>query len=303
MTRRQSLARDAARLIELLLARIRLDSPPEDLHDLLSEIAHTAGLRSSLDEAQELVDELIERVRRELDVQMNEAIERGVTWRIEVFGSSHEWIRGAAYLDGSLPGEVSVVRSRRAHIDAAISWLNSLEDPYVFEGLCTTILKSFGCEYPRTSWKSNDGGIDFYGRLSLHGRLDSQMPLGGFDRGAGVWLIGQAKHLRGNSVGVAVIREMVGSVELARTGGALRDWPDLDFRPFDPVIMLVFTTGRFTSESMRLLNKSGMLSMDGAQLATFLCDAGLGFTAESSSFDPDLLLNQINERSNPVGPS
>ena len=41
----------------------------------------------------------------------------------------------------------------------------------------------------------------------------------------------------------AVLREMIGTVELARTGSALQEWPGLDFRPFDASLILIFTTG------------------------------------------------------------
>lgn len=300
MTTRRELARFKTELIEGLFERMQIDSPPKELHELLSDIAHTEKLCNSLDDAQELVDELIVGIQQHLNTLIEEATELGVTWTIDVFGSSNEWVRGSAYKDETLSSQMNIVRSRRAQKGDVKDWLDSLDDPYFFEALCTAVLKSLGCENPRTSWKSNDGGIDFYGRLSLQGRLDSQLPLGGFDRGVGVWLIGQAKHYPGKSVGVGVIREMVGSVELARTGSALREWPDLDFRPFDPVIMLCFTTGEFSRNSINLLNKSGMLSMNGEQLATYLCDVGLGFSASTDIFDPALLVAHVNQNSNSV---
>lgn len=298
MNKRDQL-RTAHQLVDLLDQHLTFDSPPLDLRDKISEIALLEGISQNLDEAQELVDLLIDQIRSRAVEKRDEAEDRGITWKVEVFGSSNEWVRGASHTDLSLGNQVNEMRSRRAHVESVKLEIQGLTD-YQFEQLCTSVLKDLGCENPRTSWRSKDGGIDFYGRLSFQGRLDSKLPLGGFDRGAGVWLIGQAKHFRHGPIGTAVIREMVGSVELARTGSALRSWPDLDLRPFDPILMLVFTTGKISRDSRQLLALSGMLSMDGDQLSTYLCDSGFGFSLVDGSFNATIFLQQIVDNSNPV---
>ncbi|TXK19374.1 hypothetical protein [Homoserinibacter sp. GY 40078] len=49
--------------------------------------------------------------------------------------------------------------------------------------------------------------------------------------------------------------------------------------------MLLFTTGTFTSGADQLLEKPGLVSMNGEQLAAFLADAGVGIDANTVEFD------------------
>lgn len=282
----------AEKLTRLLVEYLSPDSPPQDLQRCLAEIAEANGFADSINDALELVEALAPEVQDRLDNMRNNAIQNGTAWSIELFGSSKEWVRGASFDDPRLPAEDRTARSRRAFVIEAKAALQGLTHRD-FEFACATVLRLLGCKDPRTTRQSNDGGIDFHGRLELKGRLDSPFPYGGLDDRAKVWLIGQAKHYPTSNLAPAVVREMVGTAELARTGGALQEWPGLRLRPFDASLILIFTTGGFSVGAKALLDRSGMLSMDGDQLTTFLCDSGIGIENEVGVFNASLFREQL----------
>lgn len=268
-----------------LIETLDRSSPPALLHDRVAEVALAAALADSVDHAQEVVEPHLGAVRARLLEIRNEAEAEGQTWHVELYGSELEWVRGASFGDLSLDPDEQGVRARRANIDAVLVELRKLTFNE-FERACTQVLYLLGCVDSHTSPRSDDGGIDFYGQLALEGRLNTRLPLGGIDARTRVWLIGQAKHYPTRPIQTAVIRELVGSVELARTKGAIHEWPGLELRPFDATVLLLFTTGWFSSGSISLLARSGVLSMNGPQLATFLCDAGVGFRGDPPIFEP-----------------
>lgn len=270
-------------LVELIIGSIRPSSSPRLLHDVAAELILQSKKASDLNEAFEVVEPLLNDLKKTfLDMQAI-AEKEGVTWACEVYGSDYEYLRGSSFADQSLADSERKIRASRKFVTSVQEALLELT-PNEFERACTQILRLMGCAHPRTSPVRDDGGLDFYGKLELKGRLDTVAPYGGVDGRVAVWLIGQAKHYPVNAIQTAALRELVGSVELARTRGAIHAWEGLDLRPFDPVIQLIFTTGRFSSGAVRLLEKSGMVSMDGRQLATFLCDAGQGIDLSSDTF-------------------
>lgn len=280
-------------LAERLIAHTDRRSAPALLHDRVAEVALAEALADDLDHAQEVVEPHLVAVREHLLAIRDGAEKEGHTWHVELYGSELEWVRGASFRDVSLDPSEQDIRARRAEIEAVLTQLRGLS-PDEFERACTRVLSLLGCEDARTSPRRDDGGVDFYGKLALQGRLNTQLPLGGIDARTAVWLIGQAKHYPTRPIQTATVRELVGSVELARTKGAIHEWAGLELRPFDATVLLVFTTGWFSSGSLSLLARSGVLSMSGAQLATFLCDAGVGFRGappafETETFRADLL--------------
>ena len=253
------------------------------LHEVVAEIVFAAGHTTDFDEALELADPLLDDIRALVIENQADAERQGVAWLFELYGSDDEYLRGASAADLTLSEHERTTRARRVHVSTIRTELTRLTAGE-FESACTEILRIMGCADPQTSSRGNDGGIDFYGRLELEGRLDNISAYGGFDRRVGLWLVGQAKHYPTRNIQTAHIRELVGSVELARTGGAIHTWPGLNVRPFDAVIQLFFTTGDFTSGSNKLIENSGLMAMNGDQLATFLADAGLGIDDSDRTF-------------------
>lgn len=284
---------DAEYFVRALTRETDKKLKPVMLHDYVADVALRGGHSPNRNEAQELVEPLLASIRIRLIEERNVAEQEGVSWHIELYGSENEWIRGSSFNDLSLGEIEQAVRARRAFTDEMLSEVHNLK-PTEFEQLSTKVLALLGCRDSFTSPASDDGGIDFYGRLALQGRMDSKLPLGGIDARVNVWLLGQSKHYPTRAIQTSVVRELVGSAELARTKGAIHDWPGLEVKPFDALLLLVFTTGWFSAGSKKLLAKSGVLSMDGRQLATFLCDAGLGFDYGKSTFEPDRFRRELN---------
>lgn len=280
------------KVFELLVGSATPLDAPTLLQDRIAEELLGSGHAEDVDSANELAEALVARVRVLVIDAHAQASASGQAWVIEVFGTEDEYIRGSSSYDASLSPDEQRIRSNRHHTASILTAIRALS-PRDFEHACRAVLQFMGCADPQTSRSGNDGGIDFYGRLELKGRLDSKSPYGGIDSRVGIWLVGQAKHYPTRVIQTAHIRELVGSVELARTGGAIHIWPHLELRPFDATLQLLFTTGKFSGGSRRLLEKTGIIAMDGEQLATFLADAGVGISPDGSTFDPTLFRSAL----------
>ncbi|MCB2413468.1 restriction endonuclease [Demequina sp. TTPB684] len=198
-------------------------------------------------------------------------------------------IQGSGFLD---PGaDVAVVKARRAR-SAAPAWIEVLKvlEPRAFECLGRGVLALLGCTDATVTSTSRDQGIDFYGHLSLGTRLDNASVLPSIDSTMSVWLAGQAKHYPSGRVSSDEVRSIVGSVALARAQVYAPGHQTLDgFRPrfSDPVFVLFFTTGDFTRDSLLLIDRSGVIPMNGVRLATFLSDNCIGID-DQGKFDRKL---------------
>lgn len=159
-----------------------------------------------------------------------------------------------------------------------------------FEAACRGILDLMGCEDPVLTPRSNDQGLDFYGLLQMVNRLNARYTRGSIDRSMRSWIIGQAKQV-GNPVGTPEIRELTGSIEMARYGISAdngKSHRSLDLKPYDSVFLLFITTGEFTRDAWRIIDSAGLVAMDGPVVAAFLCDhcvADLEGRCDSETFD------------------
>ncbi|MGB7208061.1 MAG: hypothetical protein WBD27_05315 [Pyrinomonadaceae bacterium] len=107
-------------------------------------------------------------------------------------------------------------------------------------------------------------------------------------------MIGQAKHYNETDASTFAIRELVGSVELAKGrafGSVAEKYTDLTIKACDPIFYLFFTTGRITANSWRLMDRSGVVGMDGEMIAALLADNNIGVVAEV--FNPELFVKWI----------
>jgi restriction endonuclease Mrr len=126
---------------------------------------------------------------------------------------------------------------------------------------------------------SADQGIDFFGRVPIGEILKPAIIDSGVERHFKVWLVGQAKHYRSTQVSTKDIRELVGSVALAKSkvfAGKIDPLASLQMRICDPVVYMFFTTGSITRDARDILNRAGVVAMDGLQLAMFLADHSVG---------------------------
>lgn len=165
-----------------------------------------------------------------------------------------------------------------------------------FELCCKRVLDVLGCSHAVMTPRGSDGGIDFHGLIPLEGRLGNVSHLPGFDAQVQMWLAGQAKQVS-NPVGTGDIRELVGSVRLARAGTKARGSRGMEsFQPrvSDPVLSLFFTTSFFTAEAASLLDAAGIARMNRSQLAEFLADNSVGVDS-SGAFDHNTAVSWLEE--------
>lgn len=80
-----------------------------------------------------------------------------------------------------------------------------------------------------------------------------------FDRRLNIWLIGQAKRYKSVQVATPDIRELVGSIELARSHvfAGRQELIGLNIAPCDPIFYLFFTTGSIGRDGWQLLGEAG----------------------------------------------
>jgi hypothetical protein len=196
------------------------------------------------------------------------------------FNSSSEYmIQGFAYIEGGEDEALRAAKARRGRMSTYTEALKSLT-PRQFEKVCRGMLREIGALSPTLTKASGDEGIDFYGRLAVNVEGKEGSPFPGIHSVLNVWLVGQAKHYLKGHAATPDIRELVGSVALARSSvfsnvsGVVYD--NLDIRLCDPIFYLFFTTGTISPPGWRLLARSGVVGMDGEMVAAFLCDRDVG---------------------------
>ena len=188
--------------------------------------------------------------------------------------SSNDMIQGACFIEPIDTPDIMAAKQSRLNYLLQLGWLRDL-DPTDFEFACRGILRLMGASDARVTRQSGDQGIDFFGKLNLQGRLERVYALGSIDRNLSIWLVGQAKRYKSVQVATPDLRELVGSVQLARTStyaGTGSGLDDLKIRPCDPVFYLFFTTGSISRDGWELLDKTGVIALDGEMVAAFLAD-------------------------------
>lgn len=265
-------------IVDWISSTINIGAPPSSIYSLTALGAvEVHGLDH--DQAAEFADRHADAVLVELQTALALA-EEDVSFTRFAFNTADEsHVQGSSFVQ---PNEentpVAEAKRKRLDFSSYADFLRKLTWRE-FEGCCKGILGLLGCADPTLTAGSNDQGVDFFGQLTLEGRLDNFSELPGIDRRLGVWMVGQAKHYTETRVSTPDLRELVGSVELARAGAfadggiALKGFHP---RVCDPVFYLFFTTGTISSDGRILLKESGVVSMDGSQIAVFLSDNGIG---------------------------
>src|SRR5574341_1224303 len=211
--------------------------------------------------------------------------------KLTVVSSAEHLVAGYCYVNPSDIVQVATAKRSRLNIDPLLLEIRNLTFQE-FEQFGACVLKELGATLVRVTAHSDDQGIDFYGILSLGRNSFLPFPFGQLAHDVKLRFAGQAKHYPTRPVGPEMIRELVGSISLARhkvftTNDDMFD--DLEVLPFNPLVAMFFTTGRFTSGALELAEKSGVIAKSGEQLAVFLADRGVGMYDDKGTvkFDRD----------------
>ncbi len=272
----------AARILQL---EIDISASPASAKEWLIQIAVNKRWAISRGEAAEYAERWETGFLQALRSHMNEMREVGRFTRFEFNSSSSYVIQGSAFIEPCDSQDLRAAKARRARFTEYVSALRAL-NPEEFEALCVGVLHILGVREPRTTPSSADEGIDFYGRI----RFADIMKWAGSDAGVlaqlAVWMIGQAKHYRAIKVATPDLRDLVGAVSLAKGkafGSTADPYEDLVLRPCDPIVYLFFTTGDFSANGWRLMQRSGVVGLDGEMLASFLASNEIGLDGKGFS--------------------
>ncbi len=275
------MARSASEAFELVPTVISYESPPIEARTLLIEIVKTANWFNTSSEAEECAERLQLAFLVLLRREYNSLAEDDRICLYEFAVSSDTIVQGSAYIaPGIHDPEVEALRRQRGHIARYLAKLDALS-PREFEGVCRGILSLLGSDSPTLTVVSRDEGIDFYGRLTIQVGLQGLDRLPGLHRRLAVWIVGQAKHFKQGQVATADIRDLVGAVNLARSrayGSGSDKYADLQLKVCDPVFFLFLTTGRISPDGWRVSKASGVVVMEGPDVAAFLADHRLALS-------------------------
>lgn len=198
----------------------------------------------------------------------------GYYYGIDVHPSNDEVILGSCFVLPSDSEAVKASKRRRAtykEIATSVSEVSFTD----FETLCAAIIRILGVEDATHTTTSNDQGIDFFGKWELEQYFKASALPSGFEKQFSVWVVGQAKKYDKVKISTAEIRELVGSIELARMKTFSNEVTPLDklsLRACDPVFYMFLTTGNITSGVARLLEKAGIIFMDRNLIGMMLAD-------------------------------
>ncbi|MFZ1974831.1 MAG: restriction endonuclease [Candidatus Acidiferrales bacterium] len=285
--------RGPSHLARLIVSRIDISAPPASVTKWGAEICLDLGWHASTAEAFEAAERwaphMLALLRRELD----ELCKFG-RFAVYAFNSSStDLVQGSAFIEPCDSEGLKTAKAKRAHFASYLGALRELT-PRQFEALCTGVLNQLGVKEPVLTPYSADEGLDFYGRLDLERRLLPDVVFPGLQTQLGVWMIGQAKHYSVGKVSTPDIRNLVGAVTLAKGhafGSSVVKYKDLTIRVCDPVFYLFFTTSSLSSDAWTLLERSGVVGMDGHMLSAYLAEQGIGLT--QGAFDKAALISWL----------
>lgn len=263
--------------------------PPIDPEQLIVNIGMGEGWFASPDEAQEKAERWRRAFLNRLRIRINDPERLGRFHRFEFNSSSSDLIQGACYEEDADSDELKESKADRQHIDTYRDFIRALTGRQ-FEGVCHGVLMLLGCDEPALTPRGNDQGIDFYGHLQMRGRLNKRYVQVAVDVAMNTWIVGQAKQIEGK-VSTPEIRDLIGAVEMARVGVSAdegRALAELGMKPFDSVMRFFITTGEFSKDASKLVNRLGLVGMDGEMVATLLADhriADVNGAPDRAAFD------------------
>lgn len=286
-----------AELLPRVEAAIGLQGPPRALRQVLEEEMrrhfHLLPIRAA-----EQAERLEERVRRRIAEKQRKMEKEGTIPVVIVHHANTRWVVGSCWVDPGDHQAISAAKQGRVHAQQILDALRNLTADQ-FERFGSRILRELGAEQVQVTRRSGDNGVDFYGFLSLGGIIQHPPAICQLAHNIQLLFAGQAKHYPNNPIGPATVREVIGAIALARFK-VFSSEPDFfeafKLLPFNPLIALLFTTGRFTKGAMELAEASGIIARSGEQLATFLADRNIGVAVndEVTSFEPDLFTDWLN---------
>ncbi|WP_197516477.1 restriction endonuclease [Mycobacterium sp. E2497] len=261
-----------------------LDQPPKKIIDVLVE--GIGELQIALGAAvYDLAGRWQKRFARRLIDYHNERVTLGRHVRFTFNQSDETYLQGSAYIAPNDDESIVSVKLRRKYHAQCLDAVIALA-PKDFEVACRGLIRAIGATTTYITQQSADSGIDFFGLLPL-ARLNAVEAFPSIYDQMRVWLVGQAKHYQRTQVATPDIRELIGSVELAKARAFVNpdQYPELVVRVCDSVYYLFFTTGQISRDGWRLITRAGVVAMEGDDVAAFMADHKIGFSEDVFDID------------------
>jgi hypothetical protein len=149
------------------------------------------------------------------------------------------------------------------------NFINNLA-PLKFERISSILMKKLlGSLIVEESLYKNDDGIDFYGKYISDGVANNYTDY--FQ--TNTWYIGQVKQYKEeNSIGTKYIRELLGTIELAKNriwsvGGSYKD---INLGINEAIIPIFITSSRYSSDTVQISKKFNIKLLDEVDLIFWL---------------------------------
>lgn len=270
-------------------------SKPVAVTQLCGEILVVQNYFSNIDDALEKAEKIEKKVIANLEDIASHSSLNGIAVRFSINSSSSYYLHGSCFvLPGDSVGTVDA-KKRRAHAWSYAAQIDKLS-PLDFESLCCGLLELIGVESPSTTRRSGDEGIDFFGRMPLPSSKLQEVLGPNLAHKIYFWVVGQAKHYQRTTAGTPELRDLFGSIELAKAGVTNPIEQVLKgerVRVADPVVYLFVTSGRISSQGKLLLKSSGVYGVDGEMIGTFLSDHAVGIDA-TGDFSESIFTNWVS---------
>jgi hypothetical protein len=264
-------------VLSRLEAEIGINGSPRRLRDAI-EFELKAHFGVGILRSAELAEQLEIPVRKLIEKIKLEKQQGGALPILALSSITPRTVMGSCWVEPSDLPEVTSAKLRRLHVEPLLNEIKSLTFNE-FEVFGARVLKELGASIVRVTPHADDQGIDFYGVLSIGALGNIPTSFSQLAHDVKIRFAGQAKHYPNSSIGPNIIRELVGAISLARyklfTSKADL-FEDLELLAFNPLLAMIFTTGRFTSGARELTRKAGIIARSGEQLAVFLADRGVG---------------------------
>lgn len=284
-----------------LLARVEeaigLQGPPRALREVLEQEMRGHFQQLPI-RAAEQAERQEERVRQRITEKQREMENAGTIPVVIIHYANARRVVGSCWVDPIDTQAIAAAKQGRVHVQQILAALRALTAD-LFERFGSRILRELGAEQVQVTRRSGDNGVDFYGFLSLGGIMQHPPAICQLAHNIRLLFAGQAKHYPNNAIGPATVREMIGAISLARFQ-VYSSEPDFfeafKLLPYNPLLALLFTTGRFTKGAMEIAESAGVIARSGEQLATFLADRNVGMETNEgvTTFVPVRFLEWLN---------
>lgn len=257
---------------------VGLDAPPVRIAELVE-----AYLTKEVGPAG--ATEQVEAYARRVAVVMAREYEDSITSRKDPWfsynSSSPDYVQGLCYAEPRDPGPIRAAKANRLGVLPFKTALQGLSFSQ-FEDVCAAALSLLGAREFRVTERTRDQGIDFYGYVLVGDLEGSAIPFFKFTDNMKLWLVGQAKHYVGGKVQAPELRNLVGSLNLARHkeySSSTSLTTGLHLRSGDPAFALFLTSGTYTRDAVSLAQSSGVVTKDIDDIAKLLADRAVGRAA------------------------